>query len=227
MDQLTQEPKTLSAPYYDDGAGIVIYCADCRDVLPHLGPMDLLLTDPPYGIDADNRARILSRGKLATPRDYGESNWDSCTPSLETIYQASYLCNTNVIWGGNYFGLPASSCWLVWDKDNGSNDFADCELAWTNMRRAVRKFKYRWNGMLQERAGDGKEVRVHPTQKPLALMKWCLGLVPGAQTILDPFMGSGTTLVAAKLEGRKAVGIEINERYCEIAAKRLSQGVLF
>ena len=213
-------------PYYDEG-GITIYHGDCRQVLPFLPKFDLLLTDPPYGIDADNRERILSRSKLATPRDYGASSWDTDPPKKWLLESAQESSLTQILWGGNYYGLPASSCWLVWDKDNGANDFADCELAWTNMTRAVRKFKWRWNGMIQERMGDNKENRVHPTQKPLALMRWCLSLVPDAKTVLDPFMGSGTTLVAAKLEGRKAVGIELDERYCEAAAKRLSQGVLF
>ena len=115
----------------------------------------------------------------------------------------------------------------MWDKDNGQNTFADCELAWTNLPKAVRKFKWRWQGMLQEKGGRDKEHRVHPTQKPLALMRWCLSLVPDAETVLDPFAGSGTTLVAARLEGRKAIGIEINERYCEAAANRLAQRTLF
>ena len=213
-------------PYYhDEEKGITIYNADCRQVLPFLGRFDLLLTDPPYGIGADNRKQILSRANKAPARDYGESNWDVKPPMplLNLIWSEP---ESSIIWGGNYFGLPASPCWLVWDKDN-TGDFADSELAWTNLPKAVRKFKWRWNGMLQEKAGRGKENRVHPTQKPLPLMQWCLGLVPDAKTILDPFMGSGTTLVAAKLEGRKAVGIEINEKYCESAAKRLEQGVLF
>ena len=187
----------------------------------------LLLTDPPYGIDADNQKRILSRGKLAAARDYGSSAWDKATISMETMNLLVGLTDAAIVWGGNYYNFPSSSCWLVWDKENGTNDFADCELAWTNLPRAVRKFKYRWNGMLQERMGDDKEHRVHPTQKPLPLMRWCLSLVPDAESVLDPFMGSGTTLVAAKLEGRRCVGIEINEAYCEAAAKRLSQGTLF
>lgn len=214
------------APYYERD-GITIYNADCRKVLPFLERFDLLLTDPPYGIDADNRKRILSRGKLAVPRDYGESAWDKAPPPRWFLDSAQDVAEASVIWGGNYYGLPAASCWLVWDKDNGTNDFADCELAWTNLDRAVRKFKWRWNGMVQEQMGDKKENRVHPTQKPLALMRWCLSLVPDAATVLDPFMGSGTTLVAAKLEGRQAVGIEISEKYCEAAANRLSQGTLF
>lgn len=216
---------SLPAPYYSDEY-CTIYNADCAELLPQLGRFDLLLTDPPYGINADNRDRILSRGKLAKPRDYGDSNWDKATPPWELISSAIDTSERAIIWGGNYFGFSPSSCWLVWDKENGTNDFADCELAWTNLKKAVRKFRYRWNGMLQEHGGDKKEIRQHPTQKPVPLMRWCLTHVPDAQTILDPFMGSGTTLVAAKLEGRKAVGIEISEKYCEMAVNRLRQRVL-
>ena len=229
MSAPTLEKTPVAIPFkpFYDSDGITIYNADCRQVLPFLPKFDLLLTDPPYGIDADNQARILSRGKLAKPKDYGASSWDKSPPESWFLDSATDAADTSILWGGNYFGLPASSCWLVWDKDNGTNDFADCELAWTNMARAVRKFKWRWNGMLQENGGDKKETKVHPTQKPVPLMRWCLGFVPDAKTILDPFMGSGTTLVAAKMEGRSAVGIEINEAYCESAAKRLQQGMLF
>ncbi len=215
------------APFYSSG-GITIYNADCRKVLPWLESFDLLLTDPPYGIDESSKKQKTRQGHgLANQRDYGEYTWDKEPPPRWFLDAAQDAAKVAILWGGNYYGLPASSCWLVWDKDNGETDFADCELAWTNMTRAVRKFKWKWQGMLQEQMGDKKEHRVHPTQKPMALMRWCLSLVPEAQTVLDPFMGSGTTLVAAKLEGRKAVGIEINERYCEAAAKRLSQGTLF
>lgn len=214
-------------PFYSSG-GITIYNADCRKVLPWLESFDLLLTDPPYGIDESSKKQKTRQGHgLANQRDYGEYAWDKEPPPRWFLDAAQDAAKVAILWGGNYYGLPASSCWLVWDKDNGETDFADCELAWTNMTRAVRKFKWKWQGMLQEQMGDKKEHRVHPTQKPMALMRWCLSLVPEAKTVLDPFMGSGTTLVAAKLEGRKAVGIEINERYCEAAAKRLSQGTLF
>ena len=213
-------------PFYRDER-TVIYNADCRDLLPHLPRFDLLLTDPPYGIGADNQKRILSRGKLAAARDYGASDWDSSPPDGWTISTAVDCADNAILWGGNYFNVKPSSCWLVWDKENGTNDFADCELAWTSFTKAVRKFRWRWNGMLQERAGDKKETRVHPTQKPVPLMQWCLGFAPDAETVLDPYMGSGTTLVAAKLEGRYAVGIEISEEYCRKAAERLRQGVLF
>lgn len=206
--------------------GITIYNANCADVLPSLGRFDLALTDPPYGI-GETSDKQASRGKLANVRDYGTHDWDLRPPSPVLIRSIIDAAKHTILWGGNYFDVPPSSCWLVWDKDNSGSDFADCELAWTSLSRAVRKFRWRWNGMLQERRGRHHEARVHPTQKPLALMRWCLGLCPAAQTVLDPFMGSGTTLVAAQLEGRSAVGIDMCEQYCEAAAKRLEQQVLF
>ena len=208
-------------PYYD-ADGITLYCADNRHVMPLLANHDLLLTDPPYGINADNRKRNMSRGVLAKAKDYGESEWDKSTPAEWIISQARELTRNQIVWGGNYYGLPASSCWLVWDKENGDNDFADCELAWTSLPKAVRRIVHQWHGMLRK----GKEDRQHPTQKPLDVMQWCIGQVDDCETILDPWAGSGTTLVAAKNLGKKATGIEINERYCEIAVTRLAQGVL-
>lgn len=214
-------------PYYQDES-VTIYNEDCRKVLPFLATFDLLLTDPPYGIDESSKKQKSRQGHgLANQRNYGEYDWDKSAPSYLVLDSARNVCQQSIIFGGNYFDLPPSSCWLVWDKDNGENDFADCELAWTNLKKAVRKFRWRWSGMLQEKGGKDKENRVHPTQKPLSLMRWCIGHAPDAKTIIDPFMGSGTTLLAAKLEGRKSVGIEINEKYCEAAANRLSQGVLF
>lgn len=207
---------------YHSENGITIYCGDNRLLLPMLGQYDLLLTDPPYGIGADNRKRILSRGKLANPKDYGESNWDGETPADWVLQMALSKAQWQILWGGNYYGLPASSCWLVWDKLNGDNDFADCELAWTNLQKAVRRITHLWNGMIRKNGED----RYHPTQKPLDVMTWCLGQVPEARTVLDPWMGSGTTLVAAKLRGLEAVGIEIDEQHCETAKRRLAQGVL-
>lgn len=216
---------SLPEPYYQS-CGVTIYNADCSEVLPYLETADAVITDPPYGIGADNQKQILSRGKLATPRDYGDTNWDNAVPGRQLLDLVIDSARQAIIWGGNYFGLPASSCWLVWDKDNGSNDFADCELAWTNLDKAVRKFRWRWNGMLQEHGGDRKERRYHPTQKPVALMKWCLSQVPEAVTVIDPFMGSGTTLIAAKQCGLNAIGIESHEPYCSHAVERLRQGVL-
>lgn len=208
-------------PYYDH-AGITIYLGDCRDILPQLPKVDLVLTDPPYGLKQDAR-RIASRGKGSEVIDYGPFEWDSEPATREEIEACLHAATKTIIWGGNYFHLPPSRAWLVWDKIN-SGDFADCELAWTNLQMSVRLFRHMWNGMLRESERDTK--RVHPTQKPIALMKWCLRFAPDAQVILDPFMGSGTTLRAAKDLGRKAIGIEIEEKYCEIAVRRLSQEVL-
>ncbi len=222
-------------PYYEE-SGIRIFCGDCREILPILQPFDLLLTDPPYGIGVSRRTFgqgrvkgggfLNSRGANYQPKEFAESGWDDQPADDEVIAMARSLCVEQVIWGGNYFTLPPSMRWLVWDKKNDGTDFADAELAWTNSRKATRTFRYRWNGMLQEHGGRHKEERLHPTMKPLALMQWCLKLFPEATSVLDPFMGSGTTIEAAKLNGIKAVGIELDERYCEIAAKRLQQEVM-
>jgi len=216
-------------PYYEH-AGITIYHGDCLSLMGQLAPhygerlFDLLLTDPPYGI-GEARGKNKSRGNVAEARDYGVSEWDD-RPATEALALARSITSYQIVFGGNYYDLPPSSCWLVWDKENGANDFADCELAWTNLRKAVRKLTYRWNGMLQQ-PGRPKEQRQHPTQKPEAVMLWTLTQAPpDVRTILDPFMGSGTTLVAAKRLGKSCVGMEREERYCEIAAKRLQQEAL-
>lgn len=210
-------------PFYTD-QHCKIYCGDCRVIVPLLDNFDLLLTDPPYGI-GEARGKNKSRSKLAISRDYGVAAWDDAPPEDWLLGLIRSKAEHQIIWGGNYFNLPPSSCWLVWDKDNGENDFADCELAWTNLRKAVRKKVYRWQGMLQE-PGRDREVRFHPTQKPVEIMAWAIAQAPSPTTVLDPFMGSGTTLRAAKDLGLSCVGIELDPRYCEIAKQRLSQEVL-
>jgi DNA modification methylase len=223
--------------YYKDDL-VTIYHGDCREIVPSLGKFDLLLTDPPYGI-GEAAGKNISRGKrigihgngsaLAYAREYGNDDWDNQPASKESIALAISAAENAIIFGGNYFHLPPSSCWLVWDKDNGTTDFADCELAWSNYTTAVRKFKWRWNGMLQENMTD-KEIRFHPTQKPVPVMRWCIEHADRArgafvETILDSFAGSGTTGRAAKDLGRKCTMIEREEKYCEIAAKRMLQDV--
>lgn len=210
-------------PYYERN-GITIYHGDCREILPHLPKVDLVLTDPPYGIGA-YKTGSMGGGVLAKQSRFAPVSWDDAPIDATTVSQVVNAGRKAILWGGNYFELPPQSCWLVWDKVNGSNNFADCELAWTNLGGAVRKKSFRWQGMLQEDMAN-KETRQHPTQKPIQVMTWCLSFFPEAKTILDPFMGSGTTLVAAKNLGRKAIGIEIEEKYCEIAVKRLAQEVL-
>jgi DNA modification methylase len=213
-------------PYYEENE-ITIYHGDCRDILPELEPVDLVLTDPPYGIGAYSNG-TMGGGVLARQSKYTATKWDYETVEFDLLMKFINLGGKSIIWGGNYYHLEPSPCWLVWDKDNGKNYFADCELAWTNLKQAVRIKKYRWQGMLQQ-PGRAKEKRLHPTQKPTEVIAWCISQADKhgtAGTILDPFMGSGTTLVAAKNLGRKAIGIELEEKYCEIAVKRLAQGVL-
>ena len=197
-----------------------LYLGDCMEILPTLEKVDAVITDPPYGIN-ENSTKVASRGKLAAPKDYGHFDWDKKPPSDELIATVLESGAWQALFGGNYFGLPATSCWLVWDKLNGSNDFADCELAWTNWPKAVRRIAWRWNGMIRQ----GNEERYHPTQKPLEVMKWAIDLCPKADTVLDPFMGSGTTGVAAIQLGRKFIGIEREPKYFEIACRRIEQAV--
>jgi site-specific DNA-methyltransferase (adenine-specific)/modification methylase len=186
------------------------------DILPTLDKVDAVITDPPYGIN-ENSKKVASRGKLAAPKDYGDFDWDKAPPPDALIELIRTKGQHQAFFGGNYFTLPPTSCWLVWDKLNGSNDFADCELAWTNWPKAVRRLQWRWNGMIRQ----GNEERYHPTQKPLEVMKWVVELCPKSETILDPFMGSGTTGVAAVQMGRKFIGIEREPKYFEIACKRI------
>lgn len=198
--------------------GVRLICGDCREALPTLGKVDAVVTDPPYGINENDR-KIASRGKLAAPIDYGVVAWDKKPIDAELIALIRNSSKWQIIFGGNYFeGLGPTSCWLVWDKKNGANDFADCELAWTNLPKAVRRIEWLWNGMIRK----GDDVREHPTQKPEGVMKWCIEHVPPpASLILDPFMGSGTTGVAAVKLGRKFIGIEIHEPYFDIACRRI------
>lgn len=210
--------NTLPQPYYTDGFR-TIYLGDCRNIIPLLPKVDLVLTDPPYGIDFGNSGGFVASHGWGPWRKNVE--WDKQRPEkdiFDAMLNASY---SQCIWGGNYFTdyLPPTMRWLVWDKGQREFSLADFEMAWTSQYKASRIFVYPRGAALQ----DGKQ---HPTQKPLSLMKWCLQFFPDIKTILDPFMGSETTLRAAADLGLSAIGIEIEERYCEIAAKRLSQTVL-
>jgi hypothetical protein len=209
-------------PYYHcEKSNITIYNCDWRELDDEILRRDLLLTDPPFGI-GEARGKNKSRTKLAVAKDYGVSDWDDAPPSELDINRLRNLTKYQIIFGGNYFVLPPSKCWLVWDKVNGANDFADCELAWTNLNKAVRKFTYLWNGMLKE----NPEYRSHPTQKPLAVMNFCLLQSPkDVKTVVDPYMGVGTTLVACKALGISCVGVEREEKYCADAVSRLRQEV--
>lgn len=199
----------MSKPYYDDGKGIVIYHGDCREILPMLPKVDLVLTDPPYGIGFASQPTTGQRAAGMKPE-----KWDD-----EKITLPEFNADKIVIWGGNYFALPISRGWLSWYKPDAPPSMGNVELAWTNQDRNSRQISHSIAATNPERVG-------HPTQKPLAVILWTLSQFPDCQTILDPYMGSGTTLRAAKDLGRQCIGIEISEKYCEIAANRLAQEVL-
>ena len=200
--------------------------AKIEDVIDDLPEIDLLLTDPPYGI-GESGGKSKSRGKLANADKYTEYNWDILIKQ-EIIDKLISKANQAVIWGGNYYKLQTSSCWLIWNKLLPENDFADCEMAWTNLPGAVRKIDYLWNGMIKE----VPEKRFHPTQKPEAVMNFCLDqfekkMKRKPKLVLDPFAGSGTTLVCCKKRGIDYIGVEMIEEYVDIINKRLSQETLF
>ena len=197
----------------------VLYLGDCREILPTLDPVDLILTDPPYGLNMQNRS---DGGGVCSAKSgnkiYERSDWDSQPPEKWVIELIQVKAKTVIIWGGNYFDLPPSKCFLIWDKGQRDFSLADGEMAWTNMEKAAR-FLTLSRG---EQVAEGKQ---HPTQKPTRLMGWCLMQAPSAISILDPFMGSGTTGVAAINHGRSFVGIERDPKYFEIARKRITYAV--
>lgn len=207
-------------PYYEDEAsGIVIFHGRAEVIVPQLGRHDLLLTDPPYGIGAC--AGIGKYGRLKIDAD--DPRWDESPPPRWLLEMILESADRHIIWGGNYFDLPQSRQYLIWDKGAGfrGRDFAECEMAWCSTDGNAKVFSR------DPLACRDYAEKMHPTQKPIALMNWCIHISGDVQTIIDPFAGVGTTGVAAKLSGKRATLIEVNERYCEIAASRLQQGVLF
>jgi len=190
-----------------------LYLGDCRDILPTLGKVDAVVTDPPYGIAAAWKGGFghgWGKARVAAPL---RNEWDDETPSADFFAALCAMSREQIIWGGNYFPLPPSRCWLVWNKPERGFSLAEAELAWTNRDNVVRVFD-------GPRSDVGRE---HPTQKPLALIEWCLGFLPKARTILDPFMGSGTTGVACVKLDRAFIGIEREPSYFDIACRRIEE----
>ncbi len=207
--------------------GVTIYNSDCLEVLPIAA--DALITDPPYGIafaHGGGGGCLAESTRFAGDAIMGDDKPFDPSPWLEYPIV--------VLWGGNHYAskLPDCACWLVWDKRDGvcSNDQADCELAWTNLKSPARLKRHLWNGMLKD--SERGERRVHPMQKPVVLMAWAMeqAKVPVGATVLDPYMGSGTTAIACIRSGRKFIGVEKDKRHfdtaCERIERELSQGVL-
>lgn len=191
---------------------------DCQEVMSEIAPNDsakrAILTDPPYGIDYGRAGGFSASHGWGPWRE--QVTWDTERPARD-IFDTMRACSEEqIIWGGNYFTdyLPPTMQWLVWDKGQRDFSLADCEFAWSSQHKAARIFNYARGKAVR----DGKE---HPTQKPVALMTWCLDFIPKTRTVLDPFMGSGTTVVACARLGRKFIGIEIEPKYFEIACRRI------
>lgn len=197
-----------------------LYLGDCRDILPTLPKVDAVITDPPYGIEYGKLMKGKGDGNGGLDRNrwkhYEDFDWDDQRPEQEVFDLLLAAAKSQIIWGGNYFTdlLPPTMQWLVWDKGQRDFSLADCEFAWSSQRRAARIFTYTRPQALQ----DGRE---HPTQKPIALMEWCIKQAGDPQTILDPFMGSGTTGVAAMNLQRHFIGIEREPKYFDIACRRI------
>lgn len=204
-----------------------LYNLDCMEAMREIPDkyFQLAIVDVPYGI-GESGAKNHSRSKLAVSQNYKPFHGnDLHAPDGNYFAELMRISENQIIWGANHFisRIPYDTpCWIVWDKDNGSNDFADCELAWTSFNTAVRRFKFKWHGMLQENMRD-KEVRIHPTQKPVALYSWLLSKYanPGDK-IIDTHAGSASSLIACHRGGFEFLGFEIDKDYCNAANNRLA-----
>lgn len=198
-----------------------LYLGDCAGILPIIGKVDAVISDPPYGLGMQNRADgggVTSRASGA--KIYERSDWDFSPPEKSVLDALRAMSKTQIFWGANHFSdlLPASPQWLIWNKIQRGFSLADCEMAWSSQPRAARVF----DCSRRQAQLDGL---VHPTQKPVALMAWCIKQVRVSDVILDPYMGSGTTGVAAVQLGRKFVGIERDPKYFDIACQRIERAV--
>ena len=206
----------------------VVYNEDCVEGLKRFSDnyFDLAIVDPPYGIGMDS-THFKTKTSNAKPTDYGKKEWDSKKPIDEYWEQLFRVSKNQIVWGGNYFveNLTNSSCWVVWDKDNGDSIHADCELAWTSFKTGVRKVKWLWHGMRQQNMNN-KEKRIHPTQKPVALYDWLLlNYAKKGDLILDTHVGSGSSRIACYKSGFDFTGFELDKDYYEAQEKRFKDFV--
>lgn len=209
---------------------IEFYNEDCIELMKRYPDnyFNLSIVDPPYGIDEDG-SKNYSRSKISISKDYKPySSGDKEPPTQKYFEQLLRVSKNQIIWGANHFisRIPFdSSCWIVWDKDNGETDFADCELAWSSFETSVRKFKWRWQGMLQEDMKN-KQIRIHPNEKPVALYKWLLkNYAKQGDKILDTHGGSMSSAIACYDMGFDLVITELDKEYFDKAKKRFDDHV--
>lgn len=203
-----------------------IYNADCMELLKATPDKfyDLAIVDPPYGINVA-KSGVVGGGGVAKPTNYGAKDWDKNAPNQDYFEELIRVSKNQIIWGANYMTtyLQPSMGWVVWDKDNGTTKFSDCELAYTSFETALRKFKYTWNGMIQ---GDmkNKETRIHPTQKPIKLYEWLLtNYAKQGDKILDTHGGSMSSVIACLNLGFEVVCTELDSDYFQAGIKRVEQ----
>ena len=213
-------------PYYQD-KWVTIYHGDCREILPQLDvKVDLVLTDPPYGKIGGSKA--IGGSNFVSVNSY-DLSWDYEPINRATLELIRKMSVHQIIWGANYFWdcLPPTNSLIIWDKkcqNNWDDTFSDGEIAWTSMGKKLTIFRFLWVGALRQ---GNYSHRQHPTEKPQELMRWCIAYAgQGIKSIADPFVGIGATLQAAKFFNIPSIGIEIEEKYCEIAARRCSQEVM-
>lgn len=212
MSNCPPKSSKLPKPFYERD-GITIYHGNCINIIPLLPKFDLCLTDPPYGLGDKWNGGTWGACKNCKHPELKE--WDEKPITKDEVDLLRSRSTFQIIWGGNYFELPPSRCWMVWEKPQRIQTCADFEMAWTNFDRPAKSFL------------EGRQKGVfHPTQKPLDLILWCVQFQEGIKTVVDPFMGSGTTLIACKQKGIRAVGIEMRLDYCKVAVDRLRQDYL-
>ena len=195
--------------------GITVYLGDCMDILPGIGRVDSVVTDPPYGISSKWKGGFSSKHGWAKSKTEAtfRNEWDRETPSINTFDLIRSISKTQIIWGGNYFDLPPSRCWLVWNKPERGFTLAEAELAWTNIDSVIRVID----------ANRSDVGRLHPTQKPVSVMQFSIEKTKGI--VCDPFMGSGTTGVACVKMGRSFIGIERDPTYFDMSCRRIADAL--
>lgn len=205
------------------------YHMDCMEFMRDIPDkyFNLAVVDPPYGLD--NFKKNKTRSKLAASTSYTVKDWDKSTPGKAYFDELFRVSQNQIVFGANHFisKIPYdSSCWIVWDKENGNSDFADCELAWTSFKKAVRMFRFRWQGFMQGYKGGFREKRIHPTQKPVALYKWIFDrFAHDGFKVLDTHLGSGSSRIAAYLSGIDFYGMEKDDEYFSAQEERFKNFV--